>query len=236
MIEVNLLQVERQQRAGAAYSKADLTKTLIYMGFIAVVAAAALVDAGLYFKNSGLKANLVKIKRQRNEASHMAKLVEADRLQVELDKLNRKAVIIDDLITHRINWSKKLAALRDNLPSDVWIETIELEPTKGPKDILQTLRIEAATIHADRGFARSAETMESLRNSAEFMEGLTGELEDRKASNEPWDSNAQDIDPAQNVWRFSFVVKRQLPESERAPAPKATRPPAPQPEAGAKKK
>ncbi len=213
MIEINLLHEERQKRA-AAFQRTDLTKPLVYIGLIAVLAAVALVNVNLAIKVNGLKSQIAKYKRMMTEVKHLEALKRSDELQASLDKLNRKAVIIDDLITNRIHWSKKLAALRDSLPPDIWVERIELESPKSPKDTMQTLRIEAATAHADRGFARTAETMESLRNSDDFMAGLTGELVDQQSTKEPWDPRGDDVNPANDIWRFSFVAKRQMPESE----------------------
>lgn len=235
MIEVNLLKEERQ-RQSRAWEKVDPTKPLLYVAFIAILAAAALLDASLYFKSSGLKIAVKRVQDARKAPQRLEKLAQSDNLQAELDKINRKAVIIDDLITHRIDWSKKLAALRDSLPADIWIESIELEAPKNPKDVVQTLKVEAATLNTDRGFARSAETMESLRNSPDFMAGMTGELEDRQASDEPWDKNLQEGgNLAKNVWRFSFVTRRPIPESERA-TPAAKPAAAPKPAAPAPKK
>lgn len=225
MIQINLLQEEKQKR-GPALQGVDATKPLIFIGMITVLGLAILYNAQLAIKSSGIRNEIAKTKKKMTEIAHTEALKRADDLQVSLDKLNRKAVIIDDLITHRINWSKKLVALRDCLPSDVWIETIELETPKNPKETIQALRIEAATVHADRGFARSAETMESLKNSADFMEGLTGDLEDRKASNEPWTTSSEAGEVSPSIWRFSFIAKRPLPESE---LPQTARKPAPTP-------
>ncbi len=227
MIEINLLQEERQKRA-AAFQRTDLTKPLIFIGLIAVLAAAALVNVSLAIKVNGIKAQIAKYKKMMTEIKHVEALKKADELQVSLDKLNRKAVIIDDLITNRIHWSKKLSALRDSLPPDIWIERVELESPKSPKDTMQTLRIEAATSHADRGFARTAETMESLRNSADFMAGLSGEIVDQQSTKEPWDPRDDDANPANDIWRFSFVAKRQMPESE---LPQSAKKPAAKPAA-----
>ncbi len=227
MIEINLLQIESQKHK-AAYPRTDLTKPLIFIGLIAALAAAALVNASLAIKVNGIKSQTAVIKRKMTEIKHVEDLKKSDELQASLDKLNRKAVIIDDLITHRIHWSKKLAALRDSLPSDIWIERVELESPKSPKDTMQTLCIEAATAHADRGYARTAETMESLRNSTDFMAGLTGELVDKQAVKEPWDSRGKDVNPANDIWRFSFIAKRQMPESE---LPQSVKKPAAKPAA-----
>lgn len=225
MIEINLLQEEKQKRT-PAFQGMDATKPLILIAMITVLGLAILYNIQTAFKANAVKSEIAKVKKKMTDITHTEGLKKADELQASLDKLNRKAVIIDDLITHRINWSEKLAALRDTLPSDVWIETIELETPKNPKETIQTLRIEAATMHADRGFARSAETLESLKNSAEFMKGMTGDLEDRQASNEPWDSRLQETDVSPNIWRFSFIAKRPLPESE---MPQTAKKPAPTP-------
>lgn len=233
MIEINLLQEESQKRT-VAFQRTDLTKPLIFIGLIAALAVVLLINASLAIKVNGIKAKITKIKKAQTEIKHVEALKKADNLQADLDKLNRKAVIIDDLITNRIHWSKKLAALRDCLPSDIWIERVELEPLKSPKDTIQTMRIEAATSHADRGFARTAETMESLRGSADFMAGLTGELVDQQASKEPWDPGAEDLNPANDIWRFSFIAKRALPESE-LPQTKKPAKPAPTPAPAGKK-
>jgi Tfp pilus assembly protein PilN len=237
MIEINLLQEEKQKRT-PLIPRVDPTKPLLVMGLIVVVGAIALVNIYVAGQSSKVKNEINQIKRKMTAVAHVEGLKKSDELQASLDKLNRKAVIIDDLIKNRIHWSKKLAALRETLPDDIWLETIELENPKNPKDTQQTLRIEAATVHADRGFARSAETMESLKNATDFMAGLTGELEDRQASNEPWDDQAQNADMVSNIWRFSFVAKRQLPESELPQSlkkPTSGPTPTPAPKAAAKK-
>jgi Tfp pilus assembly protein PilN len=235
MIEINLLQEERQKRA-SAFQRTDLTKPLVFIGLITLLAAAVLVNVSLALKVNGIKSQISKYKRMMTEIRHVESLKKADELQASLDKLNRKAVIIDDLITNRIHWSKKLSALRDSLPGDIWVERVELESPKTPKDTMQTLRIEAATAHADRGFARTAETMESLRNSADFMAGLTGELVDQQSTKEPWDPRGEEQNPADNIWRFSFVAKRQMPESELPQsAKKPAAKPAPSPTPAEKK-
>lgn len=221
MIEVNLLQTDKKRAAaGGRQGGFDPTKPLLFLAFAVVLGAAAMLNFTLVLKMKGQEAALEKLVNQRKEPEHLAQLAKADELQEELDKLNRKAVIIEDLITNRINWAKKLSALRDNLPGDIWIEEVELESTKNPKDTVQTLRVEAATLNADRGFARSAETLESLRNSEEFMSGLTGDLDAVQSTNSPWSAASEFENLNQDVWRFTMVAKRPLPESEKPKDPK----------------
>lgn len=233
MIEVNLLQEDRQRGADRG-GRVDPTVPLVYIGVIVVLGALALVNANLAFKARALEAEKTRLTNEMKKPEHLEQLKESDRLQAELDKLTRKQVIINDLITNRIDWSKKLAAIRDNLPSDIWIESIELQTPKNPKETFQTFQIEAATVNADRGFARSAETLESLRNSSDFMAGLTGELEHRQGKTELWDPSLEEGEVARNIWRFTFAARRPLPESEIA-SPQKKPAAAPTPAKGAGK-
>lgn len=212
MIEVNLLSEEKQHRVSR--QRLDPTKPLLFVAFIVIFAAVALIDLYLHSKATAIKSEIKQIKADMNTPKFVESLKQANTLQFELDQLNRKAVIFDDLVTNRIHWSKKLAALRDSLPKDIWVEKINLENPKNPKITFQTLRIEAASVHTGRAFAREAETMDSIRNSDEFMEGFDGDPLSVKGVVEPWDKSDLEGVGGRKVWRFSFKLQRSLPESE----------------------
>jgi len=109
MIEVNLLSEEKQQRVSR--QRVDPTKPLLFVAFIVIFAAVALIDLYLHSKATAIKSEIKHIKADMNTPKFVESLKQANTLQFELDRLNRKAVIFDDLVTNRIHWSKKLAAL-----------------------------------------------------------------------------------------------------------------------------
>lgn len=212
MIQVNLYQPVK--KAKKVRPKVDPTKPLILFAMFAIVAAAGIINFHFYAKVKGIRLEIRRIDNQMNNATFVADLEKANTLQLELDKLNRKANIIDDLITKRIHWSKKLAAVRDVLPEDIWIERIELADPTNPKDNFQTLSVDAATVHVARGMARIAETIDRLRESEDFMEGFYGDIEDRRATAEPWDKTDMEGIGATAVWRFTVQARRELPQAE----------------------
>ena len=214
MIEINLL---RQDKADSGpRRKLDFTKPLIYAGLIVGVTGAAAFNLKLHFEVTDIRRKVADLDRQMNDPEFINRLNEAERLDEELTRFNRKQVIIEDLIKNRIHWSKKLAALRDSLPTDIWIEEIQLEEPKGTNIDHQTLTLEAATLNEARGFAMSAKTMDALLATPEFMEGLAPDIDDTQGIKEAWFKSQQDDPIGQtNIWRFSLEARRPLPESEK---------------------
>lgn len=212
MIQINLL--EEEKRTSRVQPSFDPTKPLIYAGFLIVVAVVLVVDVKMYARLSELRKEKKHYQTLRKDPTHLAKLDQAAELEKALEVLNKKQVIIEDLIKNRIDWSKKLGALRENLPPDIWIERISLKNPTNPRITYQTLTVEAATLNYQRGLFRTAETMEKLGNSKEFMQGFEGDLSDVESRNEPWDKRAQEDPGTRKIWRFTFQAKRPLPPSE----------------------
>lgn len=212
MIQINLL--EEQKQKSKARAKVDPQKPLVLLMCLVAVGAVLFYDIRTYTHYKGLQKARVAIETQRREPAHVAQLAKADELQTELDRLNKKKIIIEDLITNRIHWSQKLGALRDSLPKDIWIEKVSLQGDPNPRVAFQTMELDAATLNYERGLNRTAETMEALGDSSEFMAGFEGVLEDVESRNELWERGATEGPGAAQIWRFSIQAKRPLPASE----------------------
>jgi len=219
MIEINLIQEQKKKAtpgAGPSRRKVDVQKPLILALFGIAVAAVAAVDYKFYMDLRKVQNELRDINQRMTSPTHVGKLQMAKDLQTELDTLNRKKSIIVDLIENRIHWSKKLGFLRDNLPSDIWIEKIQLTNPSNPReDPFQVLEIGAATTNYTRGYARVAETIEKLDTSTEFMHGFVEPLIDKEIRNEKWDPSEREESVDATVCRFTFQAKRPLPETEK---------------------
>jgi Tfp pilus assembly protein PilN len=202
MIQINLL--EEQKQKAKARAKVDPQKPLALFLCLVAVGAVLFYDIRTYTHYKSLQKAKAEIERQRREPAHVAQLAKADELESELDRLNKKKVIIEDLITNRINWSQKLGALRDSLPNDIWIEKVSLQGDPNPRVTYQTMELEAATLNFERGLNRTAET----------MAGFEGVLEDVESRNELWERGATDGPGTTQIWRFSIQAKRPLPASE----------------------
>lgn len=212
MIQINLL--EEQKQKTKAKVKVDPAKPLAMAGCILAVGAVLFFDIRTYTQFKSLQKEKVAIQTKRREVAHVDSLKKADVLETELARLNKKKVIIEDLIANRINWSHKLAALRDTLPKDIWIEKVSLRGDPNPRVTFQTLELEAATLNWERGLNRTAETMEVLGESPEFMAGFEGVLEDVQSRNELWEKSATAGPGTTQIWRFSVKARRPLPASE----------------------
>lgn len=217
MIHVNLLQEQKKKSSGLPRpGSVRSPKPFILAAFGVAVAAVAAVDVQMFLKLKSIRAEQMNIQRRMTSPAHVGELARAKELQAELDALNRKKAIIVDLIENRIHWSKKLGTLRDNLPSDIWIEKIALtNPTNTRDDPFQTLRISAATTNYARGHARVAETIQRLDSSPDFMHGFVSPLIDTEIRNEKWDPAGRDESVDATVCRFTFQAKRPLPETEK---------------------
>jgi len=212
MIQINLL--EEEKRRAKVRPKIDPTKPLVYMGLILVVGAVLLVDVNMYAKVSALRRERRRHEDSRKQVSHLHDLQRAQELEKRQETLNKKQVIIDDLIRHRIDWSRKLGALRDQLPEDIWIERISLKNPTNPRITYQTLTIDAATMRREHGLFQIAKTMESLGESEHFMAGFDGDLSDVQGRDEIWEKGSDEGAGAQRIWRFTIQAKRPLPASE----------------------
>ena len=219
MIQINLIQEQKKKSSsasGAPRKKVEAQKPFILACMGIAVLAVAAVDYKFFSDLKKVRNEQRDINRVMTSPAHVGKLQQAKDLQAELDTLNRKKAIIVDLIENRIHWSKKLGFLRDNLPSDIWIERIQLtNPANTKDDPFQTLEISAATTNYDRGYARVAETIEKLDTSAEFMQGFVEPLIDKEIRNEKWDPSGRDEAVDTTVCRFTFQAKRPLPETEK---------------------
>jgi hypothetical protein len=212
MIQINLL--EEEKRKARSRPAVEPTKPLIYLAFAIVLAAVIFYDIKLFAQVNDLKAKVRVVQNKRKDPTHLAKLDEAAKLEKELEQLNKKQIIIEDLIQNRVEWAKKLGAIRDSLPPDIWVEQILLTNPTNPRETEQTLTIQAATLNHERGLFRTAETMERLNNSEDFMLGFQGDLEGVESRNEAWEKGAQEAPGDTRIWRFSIEARRPLPASE----------------------
>lgn len=126
MIEINLLPLELREKKKVDFS---FTKTLAIRSGCIILGSLLLLH--LFFNLMAAMNNkkLNSLKKKWEDIFHK-RLVVAE-LTGEATKIDEKIPLIEQLITSRITWSKKLNSISDLVVSGVWLNELTLKREKG---------------------------------------------------------------------------------------------------------
>lgn len=175
MIEVNFLPAKYKRR------KIELPN-LGKIKIIPIAVCSALIFVLLYalFTTwAAVKMNTLK-KLTAGWQSKLSQKEEASQLAVEIRRLKKKADLIDNLIGHRMLWSKKLNQISDLMSDGIWLQNLMLGERKKKK----TLIFKGSVVTKDKQeTAVIGNFMQNLRGSADFFSDFEEiELESIKRS------------------------------------------------------
>jgi hypothetical protein len=163
MIEINLLPSGLREK-----KKVPVEQLFQKKSILTILGALILLHLFLYAVTS-ITAKRLNI-LERNWQGLSPKRAELSKLSGELTEIDKKVPLIDQLISNRILWSKKLNEISDLLVPGVWLNELSLQKKemkdKGTLDCL-VIRGSAASRTKNEPVL-IAKTMQSLKDSSSF--------------------------------------------------------------------
>jgi len=157
MIEIELLPLELREKKRLSLEGIFKTRQAIF-----VLGGLVLLHLFLHTVTAITTKRLNRL--ERNWQGLSSEKAQIDQVKAELIQINEKIPLIEQLISKRVLWSKKLNRISDLIISGIWINQIALEKRKVPGD-------EPLTFLIIRGSAASR-TKEEPALIGRFMQSL----------------------------------------------------------------
>jgi Tfp pilus assembly protein PilN len=127
MIEINLLPLELREKKRIALGPIFKARIIL-----AVLGSLILLHLFLHTLTVISAGKLDNLKRQWQDLS--PRLAQINQLKKEFAKFDAKIPLIEQLISHRVLWSKKLNRISDLIIDGIWLNEITLEQKKAEID------------------------------------------------------------------------------------------------------
>ncbi len=215
MITINLLPTQRKK-----VSAPQANQGMILL--LAVVLAVGSLAVAYYYRHevSVRRAELARIDSEKTAYEPDVKV--ADALQNQLDQLQKRKSLIEQLIFSGPEVARKLNQISDLVPAKIWLEEIRMDVEKKQEQrvVLQgetrtsktviveftTLSMTGVTEDITNGPTLVAEFISRLQNSP-FMHDISGEIKPLYQGEEGWIANSQDSGGKRPVWRFRISMQ-----------------------------
>lgn len=214
MITINLLPTQRKRITAPAPNQAMI------MIFALFLAAGALATA-YYFRVQLAERRELKEQLVADQAAYVEDVKIAHQLQAQLDALQQRKKLIEELLYSGPEIARKLNQISDLIPAKIWLEQIKMETTEkqeqrvvttGQTRTSRTVRVETTmltltgvTEDLTNGPSLVAEFISRLHNSP-FMEDFVGEIRPQYQAQEAWLSTGGP-GGARPVWRFTLSMQ-----------------------------
>jgi Tfp pilus assembly protein PilN len=221
MITINLLPADRKK------STANLVlRFIVVVVALLIMGVTAGAAVGVYTLTAWTTLEIRQTEKELDELSDVVQM--SENLENSLQLLRDKKKIIDQLVTHRVEWSPKLLALAQLLPNRVWLEDMEVETVVTREKIEETAG-SASRRRSTRPQYREIRTdylhVTAVTDSLKEKSALIGDLLARIKANEQFYSDFKSVDFQQGeeehwvvsdkespiIWRFKVTLELKQP-------------------------
>lgn len=224
MITINLLPSQKKKRRTGLDANWLNKAATVFVATILIVASLAVA----FFYRSQLSQAKTEVRTLEDRKDSLAdEVAEVDRMQAELNKLDQRAEVIEELVYSGPEWARKLNQISDLVPRKIWMERLRVETeisTRTEREGNRTrqvrvrrtfLYLTGVTQDVANGLTLVAELKSRLENSP-FMEDFKGEIVPTQQAVEPWLERSRSASGLRSVWRFtlSMEVDREARKAE----------------------
>ncbi|MDO8536149.1 MAG: hypothetical protein Q7S30_03990 [Candidatus Omnitrophota bacterium] len=129
MIEINLLpeEAKKKKRPSANIDVSAITMPSLPVISIAAWATGAVLSIQMILFVMGVMSGATHKSLELEYKDMLPKKQETEKLRTQVEKMNRKVKVIDELMVKRFSWEKKLNSLSDCMTPGIWLTKLQYD-------------------------------------------------------------------------------------------------------------